>query len=139
MTIDEHFILMVMLEALIFFVGMGLMYYQQKRTADMIEEIKDDPDILVTASFGIMEAITTDKEKQEIFFNFVQHCGAHAMAGARASLGEKVEAGLDLPKRHAMKPFEGILNQFLPGLFEKAIKGKAEKVVEAAVDGSGWG
>lgn len=142
MTIDEHFIYMVCLEALIFFIGMGLMYYQQKRTADLMEQILTQPEYAATVAknmvFGLMDDITNDKEKQAIFFGFLQSCAVTGVVGVREYFGDKVAAGVTLPKRHALKPVEGIINQILPGVFDNILKGgqkKVEKAAEAALEG----
>lgn len=146
MTIDEHFLYMIILEGLIFFIGIGSMYYQQKRTADMIEEVKKDPDVLVAAVFGIMEKIKDDPEKQEVFFGFVQACGVNAFSAIREYVQGSGIAGapeVKLPKRHGLKPFEGILNQFLPNLVEGFINGAQKKATAKAAEAgtealSGW-
>lgn len=143
MTIDEHFILMIILEALIFFVGMGLMYYQQKRTADYMERILSDPkyatDVATNMLFGAMQRILENKNKEaDTFFGFVQLCGAHAVQGIKG----KVAPEVSFKKNHPLKAFEGPLNQIIPnllesftGAFSNEAKKKAAEVGESAFDG----
>lgn len=141
MTIDEHFVYMVVLEAIIFFTGMALMYYQQKRTADYMEKILSEPEyaakVFAHGVLGMMERVQEDEKSKAVFFGFVQACGITAVTGIQNYFsGAQGVPEVHLKRNHPLKGFEGVLNQMLPGVLNKIMggveKGAGKKAAEAA-------
>lgn len=107
MTIDEHFLFMVLLESLIFFLGIWVMYRGQKKQTDLIEAIVYNPDYAAAVAknmvFGFMEDITDDEEKEAIFVGFMQRLGINVVMGINAYMQEKHPEMVDKAKQAAMK------------------------------------
>lgn len=108
----------------------------QKKLTSIWERVLEDPEyagkVVSNALFGFMEEVKNDKEKETIFFGFLQVCAVNGVEGVRAWMGESASAGVNLPKRHPAKPFEGIINQVLPGIFDNIVKKGAKKAEQAA-------
>lgn len=142
MTIDEHFIYMLILESLIFFIGIGIMYYQSKKTNDMIEMLIFDPQYASAVGenmfWSILRGIGDDKEKQEAFFHFVSICGAYLVAGAKEKVGGIADVS-KLPKKQ--QGYLALAQQLgLDEVFKNILGGKARGAVQNAAEEAftGW-
>ena len=140
MTIDEHFILMLLLEGLIFTVGIGVMYWQSRKTNQYLEKILNDPQYAATVAqnllFGFMHEISKDEKKQKVFFGFIATCAHNAVLGLKGKLG----VGMDKPVKTGFKFLDGIINipEIKSMLVDKAagaLKGKAEAGAEELFGG----
>jgi hypothetical protein len=106
----------------------------------LIASVITDPDYAASVAenllFGFMERVSHDQQKQDIFFGFVGTIGVNAVASIREYYGGggAGQPGVKLKSRSPFKPFEGIINQVLPGMLDKMVKGKADKVVENVVE-----
>ena len=107
-----------------------------RQTKKLIETIITNPELAAALGqnlvFGVMNEIHSDKKKREIFFNFLGHCGAAAIAGVKG----KVAPGVKLKNNHPLKPLE----DFIPGLLDKFMGNVGPKVVDKASDAAlaGW-
>ncbi len=107
---------------------------------NLIAEILTNEEYAATVAknmvFGFMEDVINDKEKADTFFQFVASCGINAAVGIRNYFGSAGEGapGVKLKARSPFKPFEGLINQVLPGVIDKIVKGKANQVAEKVLD-----
>lgn len=141
MTIDEHFLYMVLLESIIFFVGIAIMYMGQRKQTKLIESIVYNPDYAAAVAtnmlFGFMDRVSNDKESQEKFFGFLQTCAVSGAAGVRHWMQGEGAAGnvLNVTKGGKVKPGPGladIANQLLGSAVDGFLRGGGKKVAEAA-------
>lgn len=107
MTIDEHFLFMVLLESLIFFLGIWVMYRGQKKQTDLIEAIVYNPDYAAAVAknmvFGFMEDITDDEEKEAIFVGFMQRLGINVVMGINDYISKIEPQMAEKMKKDALK------------------------------------
>jgi len=141
MTIDEHFILMVFLEALIFFLGIYIMYRGQKKQTDLIEKIVYNPDYASAVAknmiFGFMQDINEDEEKKEVFFRFIGEIGLNTVEGIRGyynkSMPEEVKnqalKGVPKPLKGLIKAAD-VLGIDVGGM----LKAKGKEVAQGAIE-----
>lgn len=154
MTIDQHFVMMILLEFGIFFLGIWVVKRGQDKQTALIEMIVYNPDyaaaVAANMAAGLLKKIETDKELQTAVFEFMR-AGAIAayttiiqwgtehkeeiIDSARAAIAKRTK--VKLPRGHMLKPVEGIINEFLPAELQKMHEGNqaAKKVKEGVEEG----
>ena len=140
MTILEWLVLVFI------FIEAGQLYkliQVSQKQVSIWEEVLHDPEyageVVSNALFGFMDKMNNDEEKRNIFYGFVATCAINGAHGIKEHFGGGAGApGVNLPKRHAAKPFESIINAILPGLLDKA-KGNATKAAKDTVESAIFG
>lgn len=146
MTIDEHFLWMVFLESLIFFLGIWIMYRGQKKQTDLIESIVYNPDyaaaVALNAVKGFMDGIDENEEDKERFFRFMNTIGLSAVAYIKSYYEQHGTELIDAAKKEAMKGMPPAIKKAakvaeyfgidVKGLFKQKVKEKAEAAIEEA-------
>jgi hypothetical protein len=144
MTIEQHFMWMLILEFGIFFIGIGLIVWQQRKQTQLIESIVYNPDyasaVFANGVFGIMDQVANDKEKAEVFFSFVNACGVNAFAAVREHFSKNPLG--DKPIKTGSKLLDGFINipqikQAVANKFQQAVENGVANKVEGVVEG--WG
>jgi hypothetical protein len=129
MTINEHFIYMVFLEALIFFIGIFIMWYQSRKQYVLIDSIINNPEyaatIMTNLITGLVRNLKEDKGLQEDFWGLVQTIGAAIIQGVRG--------GGELAKPVKLKGFARIFEPFINNpQVQDMVAGKIGQVMENA-------
>lgn len=142
MTIDEHFLYMMILESFIFFVGVLTMWYQSHKTNKMLNQILFEPEYAAAVGknlfWGILEDVRDDQEKQAILINFGAFFAANIRQTVMGAAGDQL---VKMTKGGKLKPADGlanVLNQGIGNLLSNIMQGTgkgAEKVAEKAVEG----
>lgn len=141
MTIDEHFIYMLLLEGGIFLLGILIVHMGQRKQTKLIEKIVYNPEYAAAVAdnmfWGFMKGLKEDPVKEEVFFAVIAKLGNAAIQGIRN--------GGAAPKPVKLKGLARILEPFInnpdiQGMVADKVAGFVAKTGEAGAKQAveGW-
>lgn len=141
MTIDQHFVLMILLEFGIFFLGIWVVHRGQKEQTKLIHDVVHNPEyaaaVITNMTTAILDRIEKDPVLQEkvmclastvgvnaynTITKYVMDHGEELVDQAKDKIRERVK--MKFHRKHFLKPAEGIINEMLPYELEKLREGQ---------------
>ena len=129
-TTAQAFLLFAIVES----IQMAFLVYNSRETNKLIHSLIHDPDIagkvILSALFGFMSSIQQDKEKERVFFSFIN---TMAVNGAMSIKQYMYGKGQETPLWKKSDPVGSFFNMF-GGTLKEKFMGAGEKAVEKAAD-----